>query len=71
MSEAFRGPEAPHGIAFLANELTEWQLSTAPVLTSIETLVIEGLSANEDDVFAAALDIENGPAWQGDSPLGR
>ena len=56
MSDAFRQPDAPHGTALLANDLTEDQLATAPVLTSIDRLVIEGLSANQDDAFAAALD---------------
>ena len=74
MSHPFPRPdEVPHGVAFLANDLTDEQLAAAPVLRSIETLVIEGPSAKEDDVFAAAVDIdqENGPAWPGDSPLGR
>jgi hypothetical protein len=56
MSDAFRQPDAPHGTALLANDLTEDQLATAPVLTSIDRLVIEGLSADQDDAFAAALD---------------
>jgi hypothetical protein len=56
MSDPFRRlDETAHGTALLASDLTEDQLAAAPVLTSIETLVIEDLS-EKDEAFAAALD---------------
>ncbi len=48
--------EAPHGTLQLPRDLTEDQLDSAPVLESIDTLLIEELSEDEDDAFAAALD---------------
>jgi hypothetical protein len=48
--------EAPHGTLQLPRDLTEDQLDAAPVLASIDTLLIEELSEDEDDAFAAALD---------------
>src|SRR5262249_22752789 len=48
--------QAPHGIALLPRDLTEDQLAAAPVLTSIDTLLIEELSVDEDEAFATALD---------------
>ena len=47
---------APQGAALLAADLTDDQLAAAPVLTSVDTLVIEALSEDEDEAFAAALD---------------
>jgi len=40
----------------LPDDLTEEQLDAAPVLASIDTLLLEDLSEDEDDAFAAALD---------------
>jgi hypothetical protein len=37
------------------SDLTDDQLAAAPVLTSIDMLLIEELSQDEDDAFAAAL----------------
>jgi hypothetical protein len=48
--------ESPHGTALLPRDLTDEQLAAAPVLGSIDTLLIEELSADEDDAFAVALD---------------
>lgn len=48
--------EGPHGTALLPRDLTEEQLAAVPVLGSIDTLLIEELSDDEDDAFAAALD---------------
>ncbi len=48
--------QAPHGTALLPSGLTEDQLAAAPVLTSIDTLLIEELSVDEDEAFATALD---------------
>ena len=48
--------ETPHGTSLLPRDLTEDQLAGAPVLASVDTLLIEELSDDEDDAFAAALD---------------
>lgn len=52
---AGRQDEPPHGIALLPGDLSEDQLSAAPVLMSIDALLIEELSEDEDEAFAAAL----------------
>ena len=46
---------APHGTALLPADLSEAQLDAAPVLTSVEALLIEDLTDDEDEAFAAAL----------------
>lgn len=51
-----RRDQAPQGTALLPADLNEDQLSAAPVLTSVDELVIEALSEDEDEAFAAALD---------------
>jgi hypothetical protein len=48
--------QAPHGTGLLPSDLSEDQLAAAPVLTSIDTLLIEDLSEDEDDAFAAAVE---------------
>jgi len=48
--------DAPHGTLLLARDLTDAQLAAAPVLVSVDGLLIEDLSDDEDDAFAAALD---------------
>ena len=48
--------QASHGTAMLSEDMTEDQLAEAPVLASIDALVIEELSEDEDDAFAAALE---------------
>lgn len=50
-----RDPAQP-GIALLPTDLTEDQLAAAPVLPSIDALLIEELSVDEDEAFASALD---------------
>jgi len=40
----------------LPSDLTDEQLAAAPVLSSIDALLIEELSEDEDEAFAAALD---------------
>ncbi len=45
-----------HGTALLPSDLTDEQLAAAPVLTSIDALLIDDLSEDEDEAFAAALD---------------
>lgn len=52
---AGRHDEDRQGTALLAADLTEDQLSAAPVLASVEALVIEPLADDEDEAFAAAL----------------
>lgn len=54
---AHRPDEPPHGTSRLPSDLTDAQLAAAPVLWSIDSLVIEELSDDEDDAFAAALDL--------------
>ena len=55
---ADRRHDAPHGTALLPSDLTDEQLAVAPVLASIDALLIEELSEDEDEdeAFAAALD---------------
>jgi hypothetical protein len=52
---ADRGDGAPEGTAPLPSDLSDAQLDAAPVLTSVDALVIEELTDEEDDAFAAAL----------------
>lgn len=42
--------------AVLPSDLTEGQLAAAPVLGSVDALLVEELSEVEDDAFAAAVD---------------
>ncbi len=51
-----RDAEAPHGTSLLPADLTEEQLLGAPVLESVDSLVIEDLTDEEDDAFAAAVE---------------
>jgi hypothetical protein len=55
---ADRQHDAPHGTAPLPSDLTDEQLAAAPVLASLDALLIEELSEDEDEdeAFAAALD---------------
>jgi hypothetical protein len=53
---ADRQHEAPHGTALLPSDLTEAQLDAAPVLASVDILLIQDLSHDEDDAFATALE---------------
>ena len=45
----------PHGTALLGRDLDELDLAAAPVLESLDVLLVDGLSDDEDDAFAAAL----------------
>lgn len=47
---------APHGTALLPADLSEAQLDAAPALPSVDALLIEDLTDDEDDAFATALD---------------
>ena len=56
MSDAARDPlDVPHGVSLLPRDLTSEELSAAPALASLDALLIDGLSDDEDDAFAAAL----------------
>ncbi len=52
---ASNGFEIPHGVSLLPRDLTADELSAAPVLASVDALLIEDLSDEEDDAFAAAV----------------
>lgn len=56
VSTADRQHESPHGTALLPSDLTKDQLAAAPVLASVDALLIDELSDDEDEAFAAALD---------------
>ncbi len=47
--------DAGHGVSLMPADLTEQQLNDAPVLTSVDELLIEELTDDEDDAFATAL----------------
>jgi len=56
VSDAADQPDhVSHGTGLLPSDLSEDQLAAAPVLTSIDTLLIEELSVDEDEAFASAL----------------
>lgn len=44
------------GTSLLPADLTPDQLASAPVIASLDTLLIDELTDDEDDAFAAALD---------------
>lgn len=48
--------EAPHGTGRLPSDLTIEQLASAPTLSSVDVLLIDDLTDDEDDAFAAAID---------------
>jgi hypothetical protein len=56
VSDAARHDEPPVGALLLPSDRTEEQLAGAPVLDSVDSLLIEDLSDAEDDAFAAAVD---------------
>jgi hypothetical protein len=47
--------DAPHGATQLPRDLTAEQLVAAPVLPSADALLVDELSDDEDDAFAAAI----------------
>ncbi len=57
MSEAARDDhhESQRGTKLLPRDLTDEDLKAAPVLASIDSLLIDDLTEDEDDAFAAAL----------------
>ncbi|HXH57603.1 hypothetical protein [Iamia sp.] len=57
MSEAaHHHDQVPNGTSLLPGNLTEDQLKSAPALASVDALLIDDLTDDEDDAFAAALD---------------
>ena len=57
MSDAARDRgETPHGLTLLPRAMTSDELDNAPVLESVEALLIDDLSDDENDAFAAALE---------------
>ncbi len=46
--------ENPHGLDLLPRDLTEVELAAAPVLDSLDALLLD-LTDDEDDAFSAAL----------------
>jgi hypothetical protein len=46
---------AGHGLSLLPPDLTEHQLIAAPALASVDELLIDELTDDEDDAFATAL----------------
>ncbi len=52
---AHSAEEVPPGVGLLPPDLTEEQLAAAPVMASIDALLIEDLDQDEDEAFAAAL----------------
>ena len=57
MSDAVRSQDVvTHGTSLLPSDLTDGQLAAVPVLDSVDSLLIEDLSEDEDDAFAAALE---------------
>ena len=46
---------APHGTSLLPRDLTPEELASAPVLASVDALLIDGLTDDEYDAFIAAL----------------
>lgn len=57
MSDAAHHPDGTaRGTSLLPADLTRDQLASAPVMASLDTLLIDGLTDDEDDAFAAALE---------------
>ena len=46
------------GTALLPSDLTEAELASAPVLASVDSLLVDGLSNAEDDAFAARCQVD-------------
>ncbi len=57
MSDAARHHDGnARGTSLLPADLTQDQLASAPVMASLDALLIDDLTDDEDDAFAAALD---------------
>ena len=55
MSNAATSGDVPHGTSQLPRDLTADELAAAPVLATVDVLLIDDLSDDEDNAFAAAL----------------
>lgn len=55
MSDAADQGDQPRATALLPRDLTSEELQGAPVLASADSLLIDELSEDEDDAFAAAM----------------
>ena len=53
---AHRDHEGPQGLNLLPRDLTPEELDAAPVLESVDDLIIEELTDQEYDAFIAALE---------------
>ena len=49
--------DGPHGTSLLPRDLTEAEFAAAPILESLDALVIEDLTDDEYDSFLAALSL--------------
>ncbi len=54
---AQRDDDGPRGTGLLRRDLSHEELEAAPVLASLNVLLIDDLTADEDDRFAAALSL--------------
>lgn len=52
---AHHDQDGPHGTSLLPRDLSDEEFAAAPVLVSLDALLIDDLTADEDDAFAAAL----------------
>ncbi|MGI8536118.1 MAG: hypothetical protein ACR2K2_06370 [Mycobacteriales bacterium] len=50
-----RDHNGPRGTGLLRHDLSHEELEAAPVLASVDVLLIDDLTVDEDDRFAAAL----------------
>ncbi len=55
VSTAESNRDEAHGTSLLPRDLSARELRAAPALASIDALLIEDLTAEEDDSFASAL----------------
>ena len=55
MSNAAAEGRVPHGTSLLPRDLDERELAAAPVLPTLDALVIDDLADDEDAAFVAAL----------------
>lgn len=56
MSDGAKHDDAPKGLSLLPRDLTPEEIANAPVLESLDDLLIEDLTAEEYQAFLDALD---------------
>lgn len=66
---AHHGAGSARGTSLLPADLTPDQLASAPLNASLDSLLIDGLTDDEDDAFAAALDASVSSPTPGSSAL--